>query len=89
MFGRRKNKRLSLNLCFFNLSLRNPLDNLKGICSNTLMKKYLVALPCFSGEKGFNHRTILVSAKDLSDCRSLVRHLRPNDNIGDIKEVDY
>ncbi len=49
-------------------------------------RKYLVALPCFPNEKGFNHRTILVRAKDKNDCIALVRHLRPHDNIGDIKE---
>ncbi len=53
------------------------------------MKQYLVALPCFAGAKGFNHRTITVKAKGLDDCMSLVRHLKPNDNIGDIKEVNY
>ena len=47
--------------------------------------KYLVALPIFAGAKGFCHRTILVSANDLNDCMGLVRHLRPNDNIGEIK----
>jgi len=51
------------------------------------MKTYLAALPCFRGSKGFNHRTILVSAKDLDDARALIRHLKPNDNIGDIKLV--
>jgi hypothetical protein len=55
----------------------------------TSKKKYLVALPCFAGAKGFNHRTILVSAKDLNDCYSLVRHLRPHDNIGEVREVSY
>lgn len=49
-------------------------------------KKYLVALPVFRGAKGFNHRTVLVSATDRYDAIALVRHLRPNDNIGDIKE---
>lgn len=53
------------------------------------MKKYLVALPCFPGGKGWCHRTILVRAKDAKDAISLVRHLRPRDNIGQIKEVDY
>lgn len=51
--------------------------------------KYLVALPCFKGDSGFNHRTILVSAKNEQDAIALVRHLRPNDNIGDIKKVEY
>ena len=53
------------------------------------MKKYLVALPVFPGDKGFCHRTVLVKVKDLQDCISLVRHLRPNDNIGEIKQVNY
>lgn len=53
------------------------------------MKRYLVALPIFRGSKGFCHQTILVSAKDLPDCISLVHHLRPNRNIGEIKEIDY
>lgn len=53
------------------------------------MNKYLIALPCFPAAKGFNHRTILVSAKDENDARALARHLRPHDNIGDIKKVDY
>ena len=51
--------------------------------------KYLVALPTFRGQKGFNCETILVSAKDTHDCKQLVRHLRPHCNIGDIKEVFY
>lgn len=51
------------------------------------MNQYLVALPCFQGSKGFCHRTILVRAKDESDCIALVRHLRPNDNIGEIKVI--
>jgi hypothetical protein len=48
---------------------------------------WLVALPCFPGAKGFCHRTILVKAKDINDCINLVRYLRPNNNIGDIKKV--
>jgi hypothetical protein len=53
------------------------------------VKKYLVALPCFKGSKGFNHRTILVAAKDERDAVALVRHLKPHDNVGDIKQVNY
>ena len=53
------------------------------------MKKYLVALPAFPKEKGFCHQTILISAKDKDDAIDLVRILKPNSNIGDIKEVDY
>lgn len=52
------------------------------------MPQYLVALPTFRGSKGFNHPTILVSAKDENDARALVRHLKPHDNIGDIKVTD-
>lgn len=53
------------------------------------MKKFLIALPCFKGSKGFNHKTILVKAKDEEDAVNLVQHLNPHDNIGDIKEVNY
>jgi len=49
------------------------------------MKQYWIALPCFRGARGFNHPTILVSAKDERDAIDLVRHLRPNSNIGDIR----
>jgi hypothetical protein len=49
-------------------------------------KKYLIALPSFPNSKGFNHRTILVSATDKNDAAALARHLRPGENIGDIKE---
>lgn len=52
-------------------------------------KKYLIALPCFPRAKGFCHRTVLVSALDEKDAISLAKHLKPNDNIGDIKEVNY
>lgn len=54
-----------------------------------MKKKFLVALPCFRGSKGFDHRTILVSAINKSDCIALVKFLKPNDNIGDIKKVNY
>ena len=50
---------------------------------------YLVALPTFPGSKGFNHPTILVNAKNQSEALEIVRHLKPNDNIGDIKKVNY
>jgi len=50
---------------------------------------YLVALPSFRGAKGFNHQTVLVSAKDENDAWDAARHLKPNANIGDIKKVDY
>ena len=53
-------------------------------------KKYLVALPIFPNDKGFNHQTILVSAKDKDDVIDLVYHLKGNSvNIGEIKEVNY
>ncbi len=69
-------------------------DMEKAMADNRLIMKqtsikYLVALPTFKGDKGFNHQTILVSAKNLNDCVSLVRHLRPNSNIGDIQKVNY
>jgi hypothetical protein len=53
------------------------------------MYKYLIALPSFCNAKGFNHRTILVSAKNKIDAMALARHLCPHDNIGDIKRVNY
>lgn len=53
------------------------------------MTRYLIALPCFPGSKGFNHPTILVSAKDVADAIALARHLRPHDNLGDVKVVTY
>jgi len=51
--------------------------------------KYLIALPVFPNAKGFNHRTILVSAVDKNDAVKLARHLRPGENIGDVKQVAY
>lgn len=53
------------------------------------MDKYLIALPSFPNSKGFNHPTILVKAKSIEDAKKIVRHLKPNSNIGDIKKVDY
>ncbi len=53
------------------------------------MHKYLIALPISPGAKGFNHRTVLVAAKSERDAVALARHLRPHDNIGDIKQVNY
>lgn len=53
------------------------------------MTKYLIALPCFPKSKGFNHPTILVSAKNESEAIAIARHLRPGDHIGDIKPVSY
>ena len=52
--------------------------------------KYLIALPSFAGSKGFNHQTILVSAKNENDAMALVRHIKGDRvNIGDIKLVNY
>ena len=53
------------------------------------MHKYLIALPCFRDAKGFNHQTLLVSAKDANGAAALARRLRPNANLGDIKRVNY
>ena len=52
-------------------------------------KKYLIALPAFAGSKGFNHQTVLVSAKDENDAISFARHVRPGKRIGEIKQVFY
>jgi len=54
-----------------------------------MKNKYLVALPVFPNSKGFNHQTILVSATNEADAIDLVRHLKPKNNIGEIKKVDY
>lgn len=53
------------------------------------MYKYLIALPCFKGSKGFCHQTILISAKNEIEAIKIVKHLKPNSIIGDIKVVDY
>jgi hypothetical protein len=53
------------------------------------MKKYLIALPIFKNQRGFNCPTILVSAENEISAIALVRHLRPHQNIGDIKLVNY
>lgn len=53
------------------------------------IKKFLIALPAFPKDKGFNHQTILISALDKNDAINIVKRLKPNDNIGDIKEVNY
>ena len=52
-------------------------------------RQFLVALPIFPGSSGFCHKTILVAAINSTDAVSLVRYLKPCDNIGDIKEVVY
>ena len=53
------------------------------------MNKYLIALPCSRGQKGFCHQTILVKAKDEADAIDLVFHLKGRVNIGEIKQVNY
>jgi putative AlgH/UPF0301 family transcriptional regulator len=52
-------------------------------------KKFLIALPSFPKDKGFNHRTILVLGYDENDAINLAVYLKPNDNIGEVKEVFY
>lgn len=55
-----------------------------------MKNKYLVALPSFKSQKGFNCQTVLVSAIDKNDAVNLVYHLKgKNIIIGDIKKVDY
>lgn len=51
--------------------------------------KYLIALPTFPNQKGFNCETILISAESESEAYSKAGRLRPNKNLGDIKKVDY
>ena len=51
--------------------------------------KYLIALPSFRGDNGFNHKTILVSAINKDDAIAIACFLEPGENIGDIKMVDY
>lgn len=53
------------------------------------MKKFLIALPVFPNDKGFCHQTILISALDKNDAINKAKRLKPNKNIGDIKEVNY
>lgn len=55
-----------------------------------MKKKFLIALPTFRGDdKTWNHRTILLSAKDKNDAISLAKHLKPNCNIGRVEQVNY
>ena len=63
---------------------------------STFRPKFLIALPIFAGSKGFNHQTILVSAKNEEDA--VIRAIGILDkaykgkkqiNIGDIKRVKY
>ena len=51
--------------------------------------RYLVALPVLKKGEGFNHPTILVSARSKTEALLIVMHLRPGANIGDIVAVDY
>ena len=46
-------------------------------------------MPIFKNDRGFNHPTILVLALNKQDAINIVKHLKPNDNIGDIKIVNY
>lgn len=53
------------------------------------MSSYLIALPVFKGARGFNHPTILVSAKSREDAITQALNHHPKANIGDIKIVNY
>ena len=57
--------------------------------NGNIKSKYLIALPCYYKSKGFNHQTILVSAKDEKEAYIIARHLKPYSNLGDIKKVNY
>lgn len=63
--------------------------SLFDIYEEPLNKKYLIALPSFKGAKGFCHRTVLVSAENEMEAEIKARVLKPKDNIGEIKEVNY
>jgi len=53
-------------------------------------RKWLIALPIFSAkEKGFDHPTILVSADTRKQAIEKARKLKPELNIGEVKEVEY
>ena len=56
-----------------------------------MKRKFLIALPAFRGQKGFNHRTVLVSAVDEGDAIDRAFHLGVVGlaGVGDIKEVFY
>jgi len=60
-----------------------------GVKKMNKKNRYLVALPVFKGGKGFNHPTLLVSAKNKTEALLIVMHLRPSANVGDIMPVDY
>ena len=53
------------------------------------LNKYLIALPWFPKDKGFNHQTILVSAINEDEAKDKAKRLRPHSNIGDVKLVNY
>lgn len=52
-----------------------------------IKKKYVIALGI--GSKLFNCRTICVSAKDENDAYAIAKHLKPNERLGEIREVYY
>lgn len=51
------------------------------------LKKYLVALPSFVGDKGFNHRTILAEGTSEADAKANAKRLSSASHIGDVKQV--
>lgn len=51
------------------------------------MKKYLIALD--RRAKDWCCRTVLVSAENENEAYSIAKRLRPNDELGMIKEVSY
>lgn len=51
--------------------------------------KYLIALPCFPKDKGFSHKTILITAINEDEAKDKAKRLRPHSNIGDVKLVNY
>lgn len=53
------------------------------------LNKYLIVLPCFPNDNGFNHQTVLVSAINEDEAKDKAKRLRPNSNIGEIKLVEY
>lgn len=52
-------------------------------------RKFLIALPSFRGDKGWNHPTILVSAESENEAIAIAKNKKPKANIGDVKEVFY
>ena len=62
--------------------------------TSTILPKFLIALPIFAGSKGFNHPTILVSARNkesavIKAIGILESRGKKMINIGDIKRVKY